>query len=208
MANKKSTPLTETPAYKLTNAIYRWFVVSLLWILCSFPLFTIGAATTAAIGEFSDPENYYSHKLIREYFRRFKRCFSKTTLIWLMVLALSLLLVLDVSFYRQFVGNGSWIFPAIMAVLGNLMLGIFRFSCYVASKMEACSVKSLVMQSVKLMLCCLPIWAVMVAMDLAMITTFFRIPYLLFLIVLLPGIYSDIHSKLIGMFLKRFETEE
>ncbi len=208
MAKNKSTPLTETPAYKLTNAIYRWFTVSVLWTICSLPIITIGAATAAALGEFSDPENYYSHKLVRDYFRRFKLHFSRTTLVWLLFLALSCLLFLDVSFYMQFTGSSSWVLPALMAVIGNILLGFMRFACFAAVSTDNDSFRALLKISGKLMLQCLPIWAVMVAMDLAAITTFLRIPYLLFLLMLLPGIYSDVHCKLIQMFLRRYQSEE
>lgn len=208
MAKNQSTPLTDTPAYKLTNAIYRWFAVSMLWILCSLPIVTIGAASAAAIGEFSDPENYYGHKLVREFFRRFRACFFRTTALWMIFLLLAGLLVLDVSFYRQLASSTGWLISAVAVILGNLMLGVVRFGCFTASTAEADGFWAFLKQSGMTMLLCLPIWAVMVAIDLAVVTTLVRIPYLLFLLVLLPGLCADIHCKLIQMFLRRYESED
>ncbi len=208
MAKNQFTPLTDTPAYKLTNAIYRWFMVSLLWFLCSLPVVTMGAASTAALGEFSDPENYYGHRLIRDYFRRFRACFLRSTGLWLLFLASAGVLVLDVSFYRQFTGSSSWFLPALAVILGNLLLGFVRFGCFTAATGDASGFRAFLKQSGAAMLLCLPIWAVMVALDLAVVTTLLRIPYLLFLLVLLPGLLSDIHCKLIQMFLRRYEPEE
>lgn len=208
MAKNNATALTDTPAYKLTNAIYRWFMISLLWVLCSLPLITMGAASAAAMGEFSDPENYYGHKLVRDFFRRFRDCFLRTTGLWLLFLLLTGLLVLDVSFYQQLTGSTGWILPALAVILGNLLLGIVRFGGYTAAVTENSGLKNLLKHAGKTMLLCLPMWAVMVAVDLAVITTLVRIPYLLFLLVLLPGLYADIHCKLIQMFLRRYETEE
>lgn len=205
---KTPTPLTDTPAYKLTNAIYRWFAVSLLWFFCSLPVFTAGAATAAAMGEFSDPENYYGHKLVRDFFCRFRACFLRATGLWLLFLILLGLLVLDISFYRQFTGNTGWFLPSLAVVLGNLLLGFVRFGCYCAAADDAPGLKSLLKRSGRTMLLCLPIWAVMVAMDLALIATLVRIPYLLFLLVLLPGLIADIHCRMIQMFLRRYEPEE
>ena len=178
---KQPTPLTDTPAYKLTNAIYRWFLVSLLWLLCSLPIITMGAASAAAMGEFSDPENYYGHKLVRDFFCRFRSCFVRSTLLWIGFLLLLLLLVLDISFYQQFTGNTGRLLPALAVVLGNGLLGFVRFGGYAAATGENEGLKALLKQAGKTMLLCLPIWAVMVAMDLAVITTLIRIPYLLFL---------------------------
>ena len=208
MAKNNATPLTDTPTYKLTNAIYRWFMISLLWVLCSLPLITMGAASCAAMGEFSKPENYYGHKLVRDYFRRFRSCFVRSTVLWLIFVFLLGLLVLDLSFYRQFTGNTGWFLPALAVVLGNLLLGFVRFSCFTVASQEDTGFRSFLKHAGKTMLLCLPIWAVMVALDLAVITTLVRIPYLLFLLVLLPGLLSDIHCKLIQMFLRRYEPEE
>lgn len=207
MAKNQSTPLTDTPAYKLTNAIYRWFAVSMLWMLCSLPVVTMGAATAAAVGEFSDPENYYSHKLIREFFRRFRACFFRMTALWVLILLLGGLLVLDVSFYRHFAASSGWLIPAVAVILGNLLLGLFRFGCYTAVTAQVCNFRAFLKLAGKTMLMCLPVWAVMVAIDLAMVTTLVRIPYLLFLLVLIPGLCADVHCKLIQMFLRRYESE-
>lgn len=205
---KTPTQLTDTPAYKLTNAIYRWFAVSALWLLCSLPVLTAGAATAAAMGEFSDPENYYGHKLVRDYFRRFRACFLPATLLWLMALVLAILLILDVTFYQQFTGSTGWILPALALVLGNLVLDFFRFGCYSAAVTENTGFRQLLKDTGRTAVLCLPIFAIMAAMDLALLTTFVQIPYLLFLLVLLPGFCADIHCRLIRAFLRRYETAE
>ena len=207
MARNPSTPLTDTPVYKLTNAIYRWFMISLLWFVCSLPLITVGAASAAALGEFSDPENNGAHKLIREYFSRFRDCFLRTTGMWLLFLFFLGLLVLDISFYQQLTGSTGWALPAAAVILGNLLLGFVRFGCFAAVTGESRGFRDFLKQSGKTMLLCLPVWAVMVAIDLAFVTTVVRIPYLLFLLVLLPGLYSDIHCRLIQMFLRRYESD-
>jgi hypothetical protein len=90
----------------------------------------------------------------------------------------------------------------------KILLGFVRFGCFTIASQEDTGFRSFLKHSGKTMLLCLPIWAVMVALDLAVITTLVRIPYLLFLLVLLPGLLSDIHCKLIQMFLRRYEPEE
>ena len=205
---RNQTPLTDTPAYKLTNAIYRWFAVSMLWLLCSLPVITLGAATAAAMGEFADPENFYGHKLAGDFFRRFRGCFLQATGLWLLVLALAGLLILDITFYQQLTSSTGWALPILAVILGNLMLGFFRFGSYTAVTEEASTFGRLLKKTGRTMLLCLPIWAAMVGLDLAVITTMIQIPYLLFLLILLPGLYANIHCKLIRMFLRRYEPEE
>lgn len=208
MAKINSSPLTDTPAYKLTNGIYRWFMISLLWLLCSLPVVTVGAATCAALGEFSDPENFYQHKLVRGYFQRFGRCFVQGTILWVLALVLMGLLVLDVTFYQQFTDNSGWGLPVAALVIGNFLLGFIRFGFYRIASQSKVGFGMLLKQSGKMMLMCLPIWAVMAAVDMVVLSTLIQIPYLLILLVLLPGIYANVHCVLIQRFMRRYEPTE
>lgn len=206
MAKINTKSLTDTPIYKLTNGIYRWFTVSLLWLLCSLPLVTVGAATAAALGEFSDPENVDAHPLVREYFKRFARCFAQGTALWLGFLALLVLLVVDVVFYQQFTGSHSWVLVVAALVLGNLLLGYTRFGFFCLAATEKTGLTDLLKRSGRTMLMCLPVWAIMAAMDLVVVTTLIRVPYLVIGILVLPGVYANVHCMLIQKFLKRYET--
>lgn len=207
MAKSNSTPLTDTPVYKLTNGICRWFLISLLWLLCSLPLVTAGAAACAALGEFSNPENTQQHKLIRDYFRRFGRCFSLATRLWLLALALLALLVLDVTFYQQFTGSTGWTLPVAALILGNLILGFLRFGFYEIAVGHKMGFKVLLKRAGETMLLCLPVWAIMTGMDLAVFSPLVRMPYFWFLAVLLPGLYANVHCMLIQRFLRRYGPE-
>lgn len=208
MAKINHAPLTDTPAYKLTNGIYRWFVISLLWLLCSIPVVTIGAASCAALGEFSDPENFYQHKLVRDYFQRFRHCFVQSTLIWLLFAAVLGLLFLDVTFYQQITGSSGWGLPVAAMVIGNLFLGYARFGFYRIASGHKVGFKELLKQSGKMMLMCLPMWAVMAAVDMVVLSTLIQMPYFLILLVLLPGIYASVHCMLIQRFMRRYEPAE
>ena len=69
--------------------------LNLLWLLCSLPVFTIGAATTALY--------YVSLKIVREeeahiaatFFRAFRENFRQATVLWLILLGVGLFLGAD-----------------------------------------------------------------------------------------------------------------
>lgn len=208
MAKINSTSLTDTPAYKLTNGIYRWLVISLLWLLCSIPVVTMGAASCAALGEFSEPEHFYQHELVTGYFQRFRHCFVQGTILWLLFLGLLGLLIFDVTFYRQFTGNTGWGLTVGAIVVGNLLLGYVRFGCYRIASGHKERLGTLLRLSGKLMVMCLPVWAVMAAGDLVVLSMLIRVPYLLVLLVLLPGIYANVHCMLIQHFMRRYKHAE
>ena len=70
--------------------------LNLLWFLCSIPVFTAGAATTALydvtlrISRGEDPS------LTSRFFRAFRENFRQSTILWLVLLAFGIWLSLEV----------------------------------------------------------------------------------------------------------------
>lgn len=76
---------------KFCSACY----LNLLWILCSLPIFTMGAATTALYyGTLKIVRGEDSH-LTKLFFRSFRQNFKQATLLWLILLAVGALLAGD-----------------------------------------------------------------------------------------------------------------
>ena len=101
---------------KLCNACY----LNLLWFVCSIPIITIGASTTALY--------YVSLKLVRDedshvgaqFFRSFRENFRQATVIWLILLGLGLFLGADgyILYHLRLSSAGS------AAVLWTLILAV------------------------------------------------------------------------------------
>lgn len=66
--------------------------MSLLWLLTSLPVFTIGASTTAFYSFTLDAVTDNEGKVLGTYFSAFKENFKKATLLWLLQLALGICL--------------------------------------------------------------------------------------------------------------------
>lgn len=204
---KTPASLADSPAYKISNGVYRWLMVSLLWLLCSLPIVTVGAATVAGLGEFSDPENREAHPLVRDFFRRFRESLGCGTALWLSFLVLAALLVVDVTFYQQLSGSqGMWM-PLAALVLGMVLLGLLRFSLSCVSRDPELTLKKALGAGFRTMVLCLPMWAMMVVMDLVVLTMLVQFPYLLVVLLLLPGIYCNVHAMLIRKGLARYDQE-
>ena len=102
---------------KLCYACY----LNLLWFLCSIPIFTIGASTTALY--------YASLKIVRDedshvgalFFRSFRENFKQATVLWLILLGLGLFLGADgyiVYHLRQSsLGPAGVLWTLVLAVL-------------------------------------------------------------------------------------------
>ena len=97
------------------------FLGNLLWLVCSLPIFTMGAATTALY--------YTCLKVIRNeeghvaaaFFRSFRENFRQATVLWLIMLGAGLLLGFDVytvwHLRASAAGNLAVIWTLVLAVL-------------------------------------------------------------------------------------------
>ena len=101
---------------KLCMACY----LNLLWFVCSIPIFTIGASTTALY--------YVTLKIVREeegsvtalFFKSFKENFKQATVLWLILLAAGLLLAGDgyILYHLRRMSTGP------VAVMWTLLLAV------------------------------------------------------------------------------------
>ena len=88
----------DTPFYKNLSKLADIAIISVLWIVTSLPVITIGAATSSAYyvmtRRISDMESH----LLKDYFIEFRRSFFKSTLIFLILLVLGLFNLYNIVF--------------------------------------------------------------------------------------------------------------
>ncbi|WP_297712562.1 DUF624 domain-containing protein [Clostridium sp.] len=86
---------------KFMNRVADLFILNILWIFCSIPIITIGATTTTLYSvnlKFIDNEE---ENLIKTFFKSFKENFKKSTIIWLIILSLSIILGVNLVFWLK-----------------------------------------------------------------------------------------------------------
>lgn len=86
---------------KFMNRVADLFILNILWIFCSIPIITIGAATTALYSVNLKFINSEEGNLIKTFFKSFKENFKKSTIIWLLILALSIILGVNLVFWLK-----------------------------------------------------------------------------------------------------------
>lgn len=78
----------EGPIFRFLSGIADAMVISVVWLLFSLPIFTIGASTTALFyvltRRIADRDGY----LLRDFFSSFKSNFKRATLLWLIWMVL------------------------------------------------------------------------------------------------------------------------
>lgn len=83
----------------ITKVGYIWWL-NILWVICSIPIFTIGASTSALIYscmKLQKDEGIVTHN----FFHSFKDNFKQATGIWLLYLVVGILLLGDLIFWNH-----------------------------------------------------------------------------------------------------------
>lgn len=94
--------------------------LNLLWLICSIPVFTLGAATTALYDVSLKIVRDEETSITRQFFRSFRRNFRQSTVLWLILLAAGLLLAVDgwILYHLRAASTGA------MAVIWTLLLAL------------------------------------------------------------------------------------
>ena len=101
---------------KFFNSCY----LNLLWLICSIPIFTVGAATTALYYVTLKTARGEDTNVTKMFFRSFRQNFRQSTVLWLILLAMGLLLAGDGYILTHL--RASSVGP--MAVIWTLMLAL------------------------------------------------------------------------------------
>ncbi|MCX4269694.1 MAG: YesL family protein [Lachnospiraceae bacterium] len=112
---------------KITNSVY----LNLLWLICCLPIVTIGASTTALFYVTLKLAKNEEGNLTKAFFYSFKENFKQSTIIWLILLIVGIVLAFDgYVFYRMRFENVFWTIAAavfLIAVAAYLIILMYIF---------------------------------------------------------------------------------
>lgn len=105
--------ITDNIVIRILERIFDILLLNLLWVICSIPVFTIGASTTAlysvTLKLVAKEEGY----IVKSFLKAFKNNFKQSTIIWMLAMLLGLLLGYD----YLIVGRMSGIIKGVMLIL-------------------------------------------------------------------------------------------
>lgn len=112
----------DNPVWRFIGKFCDVMILNVLWVLCSIPVVTIGASTTAVY--------YVTLKLVRDeegptirsFFKSFKENFRQATIIWLIMLAAGCLLGFDLYFFLAIQRTESVLRTVMLAVFGGFLM--------------------------------------------------------------------------------------
>ncbi len=88
----------DSPVMRMLSTAADLMILNLLWLLCSIPIVTVGAATTALYYVCFQIVEGTEGSIVKSFFGAFKANFKKGTVIWLTTLVIGLFLAFDIYF--------------------------------------------------------------------------------------------------------------
>ena len=142
----------------ITKIVYSVYL-NVLWFICFFPVVTAGAATTALYYVTLKMAKNEEGGITKSFFKAFKENFKQSTIVWLILLALGIVLGIDgyVLWHMRF-ENAFWtiitaiflvaaaaylivvmyIFP-LMARFENTIFAMFKNSLFIGMRFLLCT---------------------------------------------------------------------
>lgn len=112
----------DNPIVRGLGRIADFVLLNLLWVLCSIPIITIGASTTALYTVMLKIVKNEEGYIVRGFFKAFKENFKQGTAIWLVFLALGVILIVDFFSLRLMPANVAGILQMLFLLMGALVV--------------------------------------------------------------------------------------
>ena len=117
----KSLFSQDGPVIRLLSTLTDLIFLNLLWLVCSLPVVTIGASTTAC---------YYvclrmirgEYAVAKDFFRAFRQNFKQATCLWLILALLGVFLAFDFTFMEVVYFDGQDILKVVLMMISALCI--------------------------------------------------------------------------------------
>lgn len=119
--------------FKFMGRLSDLMILNFTWILFSIPIVTIGASTTALYTVSLNLINGSEEYILKDYLRSFKDNFKKSTIIWLTMLLLSIILISNLLFWPRFKSLLSFVIMVPVLFLSFILLMTISYIFSIAS---------------------------------------------------------------------------
>ncbi len=121
----------DNPVWRFIGKFGDLIILNVLWLVCSLPVFTIGASTTAVyyvtLKLARDDDGY----TIRSFFKSFKENFKQSTIIWLILLLAGAILGVDLYFFARLFNGSSTVKTVMLTVFLAMALIYAAVAMYI-----------------------------------------------------------------------------
>ena len=119
--------ITDNVVTRALSRICDFVILNILWLVCSIPIVTIGASTTALYSVMQKIVRNEEGYIARSFFKAFKQNFKQATIVWLLIAALGLILSVDLNMARSLEGTIRIVFQVIFGLFSVWWFAIFLY---------------------------------------------------------------------------------
>ncbi|MBS6715719.1 MAG: DUF624 domain-containing protein [Dialister sp.] len=203
--------ITDNVVTRALSRICDFVILNILWLVCSIPIVTIGASTTALYSVMQKIVRNEEGYIARSFFKAFKQNFKQATIVWLLIAALGLILSVDLNMARSLEGTIRIVFQVIFGFFSFWLFAIFLYVFPLLARYEN-STKATLKNAVILSIAKLPFtFLMMVVVVVPVAASLLTVRTLLLSVPIWMGIGVSIVTWLNAYILKRvfkiFETD-
>lgn len=192
--------------FRAFDKIINVFCISLLWIVFSLPIFTIGAATTALYYTVNKVLSHGRSYVFKEYWGAFKSNFKQSTVIWLILMVVAGIMGLDAYIMHQYYDAGNsigklYIFFLIMIAF-EAIWALYIFPSI--ARFENTN-KAIMKNSALMAVAHLPKTLLMAVILILFILLYWIFP---FMIIFIPAAFMWVWSLILEKIFRRYMSEE
>ncbi len=134
--NKVFNP--ESPLMSGLSRALDLMILNILWVVCSLPIITFGAATTAVYYVTFRLNEGKDEHIIRSFFKSFASNFRQSTIIWLILLAVGVVIAGDIrlAFFTDLMGSLRYVMMAFSVLLAVVWLAVLSWVFVLQSRFE------------------------------------------------------------------------
>lgn len=93
----------DNPAWRFIGKFFDACFLSIIYVICCIPIFTIGAATSALYYVFlklsKDEEGY----VVKDFFKAFKQNFKQGTIVWFILFIIGSIIAIDIYYFKSII---------------------------------------------------------------------------------------------------------
>ena len=113
---------TDNVVMRALGRLCDFMLLNILWVVCSIPLVTIGASTTALYTVMLKVVKNEEGYIVKGFLAAFKENFKKSTLMWLILAVIGIIIVIDSRVAAGMTSTLRTVFQSIFIVFGIVWL--------------------------------------------------------------------------------------
>lgn len=102
---------------RILTRIFDLMILNILWLVCSVGIITIGASTTALYSVMLKIVRNEEGYIVRDFFKAFRENFRQSTVIWMVLLAVGMLLMADTAILHRMQGGAGLIGTMVFYII-------------------------------------------------------------------------------------------